>query len=116
MPGWNPANFEWIMTENSNNRLPAGLICLMIYQWIVVLVSLLFVVNGWVLFLTYRDYGSVLGILVLASWATAMSFASVTMMWRSPIRTGINKVMIENPMRFLSNILVLELLPSPYLE
>jgi hypothetical protein len=72
------------MDENSDNRLPAGLICLLIYQGIVVLVSLFFVVNFWLLFLTYRDYSFVLGILVLACWATAMSYASVAMMWRSP--------------------------------
>src|SRR5436309_480817 len=45
------------MNENSGNRLPVGLIWLLVYQWFLVLVSLYFVVTYGVLFFTYREYG-----------------------------------------------------------
>ena len=81
--GWESSARVWIMNENSN-RLPAGLIWLLIYQWILVLVSLYFIVTFGVLFFAYREYGFVLYILVLVCWGTAISYASVRMTRRSP--------------------------------
>jgi hypothetical protein len=72
------------VNENKDSSLPTRLTWLLIYQWILVLVSLYFVVTSWRLFLTYPEYGFVLQILVLACWATAISYASVGMARRSP--------------------------------
>jgi hypothetical protein len=84
------------MNEDRDNRLPTGLIWLLIYQGILVLVSLCYVV---VLFIElygdlYGRLGSVISIadftlgvlafLVLAGWGTAMASASVGMIRRSP--------------------------------
>jgi hypothetical protein len=72
------------MNENRDNRRLPGLIWLLIYQWILVLVILYFIVTFGMLFITHGDYAFVLYILVLSCWGTALIFASVGMVIRSP--------------------------------
>ena len=68
------------MNERKDNRLPAGLIWLLIYHWIIVLIGLCYLVAAVVILITDREYGAVLVILVHTCWTTAMSYASVGMM------------------------------------
>src|SRR6516225_1429086 len=68
------------MNERKDNRLPAGLIWLLIYHWIIVLIGLCYLVAAVVILITDREYGAVLVVLVLTCWTTAMSYASVGMM------------------------------------
>jgi len=69
------------MNERNDNRLPAGLIWLLIYHWIIVLIGLCYLVAFVVFLITDREYGgALLGILVLTCWTTAMSYASAGMM------------------------------------
>ena len=72
------------MNENRKSRLPTGLIWLLIYQWILVLVGLYFILTFGVLSIDSGEYGFVLYIVVLAGWGTAMSSASVGITRRSP--------------------------------
>jgi|GEM_PF-6097606 hypothetical protein len=83
------------MHEDRDNRLPAGLIWLLIYQGILVLVSLCYAVAFFLEIYDdlFRRVGrfniadftlGLLYVLVLASWETAMAFASVGMTRRSP--------------------------------
>jgi hypothetical protein len=72
------------MNENRDSRLPAGLIWLLIYQGLLVLVGVYFIVTFGILFVTYQEYGFVLYILVLVCWGTAISYASVGMIRRRP--------------------------------
>jgi hypothetical protein len=79
------------MNEERDKRLPASLLSLLIYQWILVSVSLCyalmvvanFINNGG--FSDYIVFGlCMLFALVSASWVTAMAYASVGMTRRSP--------------------------------
>lgn len=79
------------MSERNDNRLPAGLIWLLIYHWIIVLIGLGYLVAAVVILFeatTDRDYVAVLGaalsVLVLTCWTTAMSYAAVGMMRKRP--------------------------------
>jgi hypothetical protein len=79
------------MNEDRDNRLPASPIWFLIYQWILVLLSLcyagisvveLFDPQGGVSIAEFTV--GILVILVLASWGTAIAFASVGMRRKSP--------------------------------
>jgi hypothetical protein len=81
------------MNENRASRLPTGLMWLLIYQWILVLVSLGFDCNFAVILGVWGPGESlrpedVIGLwcefLVFACWGTAMAFASVGIVRRSP--------------------------------
>ena len=73
------------MNERNDNRLPAGLIWLLIFQWLLVLVSLSYAVGfAAVIFINYREAGLIFYILVLAPWGAAMAYASVQMTGRRP--------------------------------
>jgi hypothetical protein len=81
------------MNENRNNRLPTGLLCLLIYQCILVLVAFALGYNiasmlgVWGPGTTLTASGVVvfwLQLLVLACWSTAIGFASMGMVRRSP--------------------------------
>lgn len=75
------------MNKRNDERVPAGLIWLLIYHWIIVLIGLGYLVASVVILITEitdRDYvavlGAVLSISVLTCWMTAMSYAAVGMM------------------------------------
>lgn len=72
------------MNERNDNRLPAGLIWLLIFQWLLVLVSLSYAVGFAVIFINHEEYPLILYILVLALWGAAMAYASVQMTRRRP--------------------------------
>lgn len=79
------------MNENRDKRLPVGIIWLLIYQWILVLVSLGYPLAFLVIIIKdggFSDYADFLEFglygLVPASWGTAMVFACVAMTRRSP--------------------------------
>src|SRR5579884_109986 len=73
------------MNERNDNRLPAGLIWLLVFQWLLVLVSLSYAVGfAAVIFMNYREYPLIFYILVLAPWGAAMAYSSVQMTRRRP--------------------------------
>jgi hypothetical protein len=72
------------MSENRNNRLPTGLIWLLIYQWLLVLISLSYMVAFSADLIESGEWPGVLFILPLIGWGAAMSYASVGIMGRSP--------------------------------
>lgn len=78
------------MNEDKHSRLPVGLNWLLIYQWILILVSLCYALAFVVDFINGGGFSiaeftvGVLVILVLAGWATAMAYASVGMTRRRP--------------------------------
>lgn len=68
------------MNERNDNRLPAGLIWLLIYHWIIVLIGLGYLIASVVIFITDLEYAVTLVILVLTCWTSAMSYSAVGMM------------------------------------
>lgn len=78
------------MNENREKRLPAGLIWLLVFQWLLVLISLSYAVVFAVFSITERKYSyadiilPILYILVLAPWGASMAYASVQMARRRP--------------------------------
>lgn len=83
------------MNENRKSRLPTGLLCLLVFQWILVLVSLGYSVAGTLAFGILPDVGSKnmssivesflfsFVLLVLAGWGLAMGYASIGIVRRS---------------------------------
>lgn len=72
------------MNKRNDDRLPASLIWLLVYHGIVILIGLGYLVASVVISITDREYGLVLVTLVLTCWTTAMSYAAVGMMRKSP--------------------------------
>lgn len=79
------------MNERNDNRSSAGIIWFLIYHGTVVLIGLGYLVAAVVILITDREYGAVLVILVLTCWTTAMVYAAVGMVRKSPggLRVGI---------------------------
>ncbi len=78
------------MNERNDGRLTAGLIWLLIYNLILALIGLGYLVAAVVILITDGEYGAVPVILVLTCWIPAMSHASVGMMRKKPrgLRAG----------------------------
>jgi hypothetical protein len=83
-----------MMNDNSKSRLPTGLICLLIFQWVLVLVSLGYSVAGTLALGFHPDFSSEDASivesflfscvpLVLAGWGLAMGYASIGIVRRS---------------------------------
>ena len=106
------------MNERKDNRLPTGLIWLLIYHWIIVLISLCYLVAAVVILITDREYGAVLVILVFTCWTTAMSYASVGMM-RKRVRGLLVGMICHLILAILSNaalatFVIMGVLPSGF--
>ncbi len=71
------------MNERGENRLPTGLKWVLIYQWILVVIGVFFILTYVRLFFAYNEIAFISYVVVLAGGALAISIASVGMMRRS---------------------------------
>lgn len=71
------------MNEHRENRLPMGLKWLLAYQFILVVISVFFILNYVGLFIAYNEAAFMLYVVIITCGALAMSIASIGMMRRS---------------------------------
>ncbi len=71
------------MNEHVENRWPTGLKWLLVYQFILVVISVYFILTYVTLFIAYKETAFMLYVAIIACAALAISIASVGMMRRS---------------------------------